>query len=176
MKKLFIFGLALLVAFGISFSIAADKNKVDELVSIMKSGKVNLWNDVGNKVIHIYENTGQHDYFETTYKKHYAIIERAPRGNEHLTLIVRDYQNYYQSHDARGFILVILVDYNKDGKVDDWRKNYVILIDESTILTPNYPPGYLNTGWFKLTQEEAQKIYDDELNFMLENIDKAKSE
>ena len=170
-----IFGLVLIFGFGIIFSSGAvDQNKVEKLISTIKLGKVNLWNDVGNKVVHIYENTGAHALFETTYKKHYAIIERAPNGAEYLELIVRDYQDYYTTHDARGFILIILVDYNKDGKVDAWRKDYVILQDESTILMPRYPSGYLNQDWFKLTQEEAQKIFDEELNYILENIDKAK--
>jgi hypothetical protein len=175
MKKLWMLGLVLIFAFGITFiSGASDQNKVEKLMSTIKSGEVNLWNDVGDKVVYIYENTGQHNHFETKYKKHYAIINKSPSGNECLTLIVRDYQNYYQSHDSRGFILIALVDYNKDGEVDDWRKDYVILLDEATILIPNYPPGYLNQEWFKLTQEEAQKIFDEELNYILENIDKAK--
>lgn len=177
MKKLLMLGLALMFAFGISLSIAANKNKVDELVSIMKAGKVNLWaTDGTTRVMHIYENTGQHDHFETTFKKHYAVVERHPAGFEMFSLIVRDYQDFYTIHEAQGFILVILVDYDKDGIVDDWRKDYLILLDKSYFLIPNYPPGIINYDWFKMSREEAQKIYDDELNFMLENSDKAKSQ
>jgi len=175
MKKLLMLGLVLVFAFGITFiSGASDQNKVEKLMSTIKSGEVNLWNDVGNKVIRIHENTGNHDHFKTTYKRHYAIIDRGPSGDECLTIVVRDYQEYYTSHDARGFILIALVDYDKDGKVDDWRKDYVILLDESTILIPRYPEGYLNQDWFKLTQEEVQKIFDAELDYILDNIDKAK--
>jgi hypothetical protein len=176
MKKLLMLGVALVFMFGIGFSsIAADKNKVNELVNMIQSGKVNLWADDGvKKVMHVYENTGQHDKFETTFKKHYAIVDKHPAGFGYLTLIVRDYQDYYTIHDAQGFILVILVDYNKDGIVDDWRKDYLILLDGDYFLIPNYPPGYLNHDWFKMSREEAQKIFDEELNFMLNNADKAK--
>jgi len=177
MKKLLMLGLALIFAFGINFSgIAADKSKVDELVDIMKSGEINLWSVSGNtRVMHVYENTGLHDSFETTFKKHYAIIERHPAGFEMFTIVVRDYQDYYTIHDAQGFIVVILADYNKDGKVDAWRKDYMILLDKDYFLIPSYPPGYLNMDWFKMSEEEAQKIYDEELNYMLENTDKAKA-
>ena len=33
---------------------------------------------------------------------------------------------------------------------------------------------YLNQDWFEMSKEEAQKMYDKELNFMLDNADKAK--
>lgn len=169
-------GLALVFAFGIGInSIAADKNDVQKLMSLMKSGEVNLWANQKSKVLHIYENTGPHDYFETTFKKHYAVIERHPAGFEMFTIIVRDYKDFYTTHDAQGFILVILVDFNRDGVVDKWRKDYVILLDGSMILMPHYPPGYINQDWYKMNREEAQKIFDEELNYMLENTDKAKA-
>jgi len=176
MKKLLMLVLALAVAFGISFSsTASDKNKADELVGLIKSGEVKLWNDTpGSKVMYIYENTGAHDHFETTFKKHYAIVERHPAGFEMFTIVVRNYQDYYTIHDAQGFILYVLVDYNKDGIVDKWRKDYLILLDKSYFLVPNYPPGLINYDWFEMSKEEAQKIYDAELNYMLENVDKAK--
>ena len=177
MKKLLMLGLALVFAFGINFSsTASDKNKVDDLVGLIKSGEVKLWvNEETRKIMYVYENTGQHDHFETTFKKHFVVVEKHPVGFEMLTIMVRDYQDYYTIHEAQGFILVILVDYNKDGIVDDWRKEYLILLDKSFFLVPNYPPGYLNQNWFKMSREEAQKIYDKELNYMLENADKAKS-
>lgn len=176
MKKLLILGLVLIVMFGIGINnVTADKNKSDKLIGIIESGEVNLWADDGvKKVMYVYENTGQHDKFETTFKKHYVIVDKHPAGFGYLTLIVRDYQDYYTIHEAQGFILVVLVDYNKDGKVDDWYKDYLILLDGNYFLVPSYPPGYLNQGWFKMSKEEAQKMYDKELNFMLDNTDKAK--
>lgn len=175
MKKLLLLGLALVFAFGIGInSIAADSNDVQKLMSLMKSGEVKLWgNSDRAKVMHIYENTGNHNNFETTFKKHYALIEKHP-GGETFKLIVRDYQNYYTIHDARGFILIILADYDRDGKVDQWRKDYVILLDDHFILIPHYPSGLINTDWYKMSREEAQKIFDEELKYMLEHKNEAK--
>ena len=175
MKKLFMLGLVLVFAFGITFSSnAADQNKVEKLILIMKSGEVNLWdNSVGNIVLYLYENTGQHDSFETTYKKHFAIINKGPDGADFLTIVVRDYQDYYTMHDACGFIMVTMADFNNDGRVDKWHQNYVILLDKHFILSPFYPPGYLNQDWSKCTPEKAQKIFDEELNYILKNTNKA---
>ena len=176
MKKLFMLGLMLIFMFGASFSnIASDQNNVEKLIEIIKSGKVNLWVDRNEKVLYIYENTGKHDHFETTYKKHYVTLKKGADNSEWLVIGLRDYQDYYTIHNARGFILVILVDYNNDGKIDTWRKDYIIALDAYHILSPFYPPGYINKDWFKMSREEAQKIFDKELNYILENIDKAKS-
>ena len=168
-------GLALVLSFGISFSsVAADKSKVDELIGLMKSGKINLWSNSGNtKVMHIYENTGLHDNFETTFKRHFAILEGYSEDEECITLVIRDYQDYYTIHDAQGFILYILVDLDKDGVVDRWRKDNRIVLDNTYFLDPRYPPGLINYDWFNLSREEAQKLYDKELKYMLENADKA---
>ena len=171
MKKLLIVGLFLLVMLSIG---ASSQNNVEKLMGIIKSGEIELWRDGCNeKVLRIYENTGKHNHFQTTYKEHFAIVERIG-DDDRLTLNIRDYQDYYTIHDARGFILIILIDYNKDGKVDDWRKDYVILLDEYHVLQPFYPPNYLNKNWFKMTRVEAQSMFDQELGYILENIDKAK--
>ena len=176
MKKLFMLGLVLLFMFGASFNnIASDQNNVEKLIEIMKSGKINLWRGENEKVLYIYENTGKHNHFKTTYKKHYVTLKKDVDNNEWLVISLRDYEDYYTIHDARGFILVILVDYDNDGKVDVWRKNYIIALDVYHILKPFYPPGYINQDWFKMSREEAQKIFDKELNYILESIDKAKS-
>jgi hypothetical protein len=176
MKKLLMLGLALVFMLGIGFSsIAADRSDVEKLVSLIKSGEIKLWTDTPEmKVMHVYENTGKHSNFETTFKRHFAVLEGSG-VLESFTIILRDYQDYYTIHDAQGFILVILVDYNKDGVVDVWRKDYMILLDKSYFLTPFYPPGYINHDWFKMSREEAQQIYDAELKYMLENTDKANS-
>jgi len=176
MKKLFMLGVMLIfILAAASNNIASDQNNVEKLIEVIKSGEVNLWRDGNEKVLYIYENTGKHNHFETTYKKHFATLRKGADNSEWLMVGLRDYQDYYTIHNARGFILVVLVDYNNDGKVDNWRKDYMIALDDYHILKPFYPPGYLNKDWFKMPREEAQKIFDKELNYILENVDKAKS-
>ena len=164
-------GLALIFAFGISFSSnAADKNDVTKLINLMKSGEVKLWNKTNPLVICIHENTGFHDHFPALYKKHYALL----KTGGHFVLIVRDYMEY-GTCDARGFVLWIMGDDNKDGIVDIWDKDFIIFVNGSYILNPRYPEGYRNSDWFKTTREEAQKMFDAELKYILENVDKAEA-
>jgi len=172
MKKLLMLGLVLVFIFSmISISHGADAKDVNKLINLMKSGEVKLWNKTYPLVVCIHENTGLHDHFLTLYKRHYALLKKEVG----LTLLMRDYKEY-GTLDARGFVLWVMVDDNRDGIVDKWHKEYIIIINEGDVLNPRYPEGYLNLDWLKMTREEAQKLFDAELKYILENIDKAKAE
>jgi len=160
MKKIIICGLVLSFLFFIGFtgtSRAADPSDVSKIVKILSS--------IESKQLVIHENTGAHDHFPTTWKKHYALLY----GQDFFQLVVRDYKSYYTVHDACGFTIILLDDINRDGKVDQWVKHYYIKLDNRYILSPHYPPGYLNKDWSKMTREEAQKVYDEELKYIIEH-------
>jgi len=169
MKKIIICSLVLSFLFLIGFtgtSRATDTSDVSKAIEILSKSV--------SKQLSIHENTGKHDHFPTTWKMHYAMLIEGSFPGGVFQLIVRDYRSYYTVHDACGFTIIILVDYNKDGKVDEWTKAYYIKLDNRYILSPPYPPGYLNKDWNKMTQEEAQKVYDEELKYFIENSGLAK--
>jgi hypothetical protein len=174
---IFVLILGISLAFGAK-SGAADKAGVQKIVdhvdSLPSAEVYSVWN--GANIMHLYQNTGLHDNFPTSWKEYYVFadvnIGPAKSDKPYMRLIVRDYQNYYTVHESRGYVIIVLADFENDGVVDAWAKDYVILLDEGSILKPRYPEGLINRDWFELSREEAQEIYDKEIKYVLERIEK----
>jgi hypothetical protein len=157
-------------------SMAADQADIIKIMNHIENNQDTMYEvNPDNDIMKIYENTGQHDYFPTTWTDHYFfVIKRNVAGVPvvpYFSVITRDYQNFYTSYDAKGFVMTHVVDYNNDGKVDDWFRDFVIILDDYIVLRPKYPEGYLNFDWFELSREEAQAIFDEEVRFAVEKIE-----
>ena len=173
---IFVLILGISLAFGTKL-VTADKADVATIMNYIENNKKVLYeSNLDNDIMKIYENTGKHNHFPTTWKDHYYfVMKRNIYGVElavpYFHIVVRDYQNFYTSHDAMGFVMVSMADFNNDGEVDWWMKDFVIVLDGYTILRPHYPEGYVNYDWFELTREEAQAIFDAEIKFAVEKIE-----
>jgi len=61
----------------------------------------------------------------------------------------------------------VLHDYNGDGVVDKWLRDYEIYTEQGIGVSPNYPDGFVDTEWWTPSREEAQRIFDQCANYWL---------
>jgi len=121
--------------------------------------------------------SGSSDFW-WTWESRTASISFIVRPNEEKTtylstlwLDLRQYRDLASPH-TRQFVQWHLVDFNCDGIVDKYSRNFAILYslhknDRYFYLIPKWPKGFRDLQWYKPSKEEAQRIYEGELNYWL---------
>jgi hypothetical protein len=79
---------------------------------------------------------------------------------------VKEYQEFV-SPDSRGFVLWTLFDYDMDGELDSVERRFIVVMQDRVLMMPEYPAGYINTEWYSVPREEAEKRFDREVNYWL---------
>lgn len=172
MKKLlltFLFSFLLSTA----TSYAASPDDYDQLAQCKPALKSHLISkevyprtDIIMYVYRISENKAAHDYFDWRWDLHYLVSYHNPDTNEIIgwSFSREEYQDFV-SPDSRGYIEYTVFDYDKDGIPDGYHKSYTLVMQDNTIMMPEWPEGYVDSEWGKMTQEEMQIILDEELWF-----------
>ncbi len=115
------------------------------------------------------ENTADHNYFDWTWTVH-LLTWTYPGVNDKtpgwFQLEAKDYQEFVTA-DSRGVLVTKIVDKNMDGVVDEYRRDYYVVMQGNTIMMPDYPKGYVNPDWNTLTEAEQNRFLQRELNFWI---------
>lgn len=98
------------------------------------------------------------------------------KGTIYIEFSVRYYQDF-SSAGSCGFEEWILLDYNMDGTVDEIRRDWKIVMEDTkgikgynTIIDPYYPEGFVNEKWYYPSEKEIKDKYEAELEFWLDFV------
>ena len=173
--------LALLVGVMLAFGgvVQADNDKAERILNAINKGEMqvklhNLVTPEGYAYRHAEKevNTAEHDSFKWIWNWHYVDVF----GEEMLFMSTRNYKELVSP--GRQYVEWLIQDYDADGIVDNWQREYVILQEDKYDdgeslwfhIMPNYPEGFRAEKWFEPTKEEAQEIYNKELDFWVNLI------
>lgn len=72
-------------------------------------------------------------------------------------------------------VVVSMVDYEADGKVNSIWRDFDILVpgngdDAWMVISPRYPDGFRDMSWYDPPMEEAQWMYEHELDFWFKEM------
>lgn len=117
------------------------------------------------KTLYSEENLANHDHFDWRYDMHYVTLY-CEEIHCFLRFQVKEYQEFV-SPDSRGFVLWTLFDYDMDGEFDSVERRFIVVMQDRVLMMPEYPEGYINTEWYSVPREEAEKRFDREVNYWL---------
>jgi hypothetical protein len=120
------------------------------------------------KTLHRKENLANHDHFDWVWDDHYVTLycegERC-----FLRFQVKVYQEFV-SPDSRGFVVWTIVDLDMDGEFNSARRDHELVMQNKVMMMPEFPEGYINTGWYKPSKEKAQARFEHEINYWVSLI------
>ena len=119
-----------------------------------------------SKTITSEENRAEHEHFKWRYDIHLVTLYGG-KAHSYLQFQVKEYQEFV-SKDSRGFILWTFFDYDMDGKFDSVKRSYHLVMQDSVLMTPEYPQGFIRRDWYDVPAKEAKKRFDREVNYWLE--------
>jgi len=115
-------------------------------------------------------NTALHDEFKWKWELYVVVTWNDP--GDGIKVVLREYQEY-STRGGRGFVEYVIADRNMDGIADKWMRDYNITNScdgkDFYFVRPEYPEGYINSDWYKISQEEANKIYEKVITYFLEH-------
>lgn len=115
------------------------------------------------------ENTAVQTDFPWTWTIHFMIWAYPGldvNGEGWLTLTAKDYQEFVTAN-SKGVLVTKVTDFNMDGVVDDYSREYYIVINGDNIIMPHYPEGFFNEDWFTPSQEELDQMLQRELDYWM---------
>ena len=112
------------------------------------------------------ENRIEHEHFKWRYDIHLVTLYGGA-VHSYLQFQVKEYQEFV-SKDSRGFILWTFFDYDMDGTFDSVRRTYHLVMQDSVIMVPEYPRGFISMDWYDVPTKEAMQRFDREVNYWLE--------
>jgi len=132
--------------------------------------KVSVYKDSVFSRLWAEHNTALHDEFRWEWEMYVVVAWDDPRDG--IKVVLREYQEYISS-GGRGFVEYVIADRNMDGIADGWMRGYNITVscdeEDFYFVSPRYPEGYINSDWYKISQEEANKIYEKVITYFLEH-------
>ena len=183
--KPLLLSIVLLLIFSFSYG-KPEKTSMSSIVSYAKTLEVGEYNNfdvykvpkinsLGSEFEIIYliskENTAEHNKFDWRWTSHILKINYFPSYNiTELEVIVRYYKDFITTK-SRGFEQWILVDYGIDGVIDTIKRDYSILgcnddkCKSNYLILPEYPEKFVNKDWYNPSEKDANKIYNNELNY-----------
>lgn len=192
--------LAVVLSLSLSVSAnAIEKSKIDSIVNYVKdleTGEYNgftvfkekelLFRSTANVTwLRAEENTTSHDYFKVTWRLHVLKVYHVPGAliNHYvMRILFRNYRDCL-SVRTRQYEEWWMLDVELDGLIGEHEKYYtgrefVIIACENDgedcrpnwILSPTYPAGFRNPGWYRPSLETVQEQYDTEINYWLQVI------
>jgi hypothetical protein len=110
------------------------------------------------------ENTAPHNNFDWSWINHIMYWTYVAPNHDMgwAVFVAKDYQEFI-SPDSRGFVVMRVIDYDKDGKSDYSDRQWVPVMQNEVIIMPDYPEGLINVEWYQPTQEEADKFLQREM-------------
>lgn len=147
---------------------------IKELVGSKRSDKF-LWDDSYNpnnnlttRSLANKENTASHSNFDWTWINHYLhySYEKPNFGRAAIEFLAKEYQEFV-STDSRGFTVMRVIDYDRDGRADYKHRRFVMIMQNNLVIMPDYPEGYINTEWYTPTQEEADAFLKREMKYWI---------
>lgn len=156
---------------------AADVNTLrDRMLSATTLGadegwdKVDVYKDSILSVLGAEHNTALHDNFKWKWDTYAVVAWDDPVYG--IKVILREYQEYATS--GRGFIEYIIFDIDRDGIADRWTREYYVTnsCDEESyyFIMPEYPDGYIDFDWYKMSPEKVNKIYEKVITYFLKHF------
>ena len=118
------------------------------------------------RVIFSVENDTDHAYFLWNYTEHYiSLCENYPNLSHSDVFYVEIKE--YKSNITGGasFITWQLLDSDFDGVVDEWRRDFSIVLENKNIVFPVYPDDFIVENWENPPKEVAQKRFDEEIKY-----------
>lgn len=111
------------------------------------------------------------DDYPILWEKHYAEITPIKKINGYqLCLTIRNYKHLTTA--GAQFIQYVFKDYDADGTVDKWLKDYKLLQPRGENdkhfmyrYSPSYPDGFVNKKWYEMSFDEAQSMYKEEIDY-----------
>ena len=175
-KFLFVAGLIIVLLVGWSGASMGDRKDSILVIRefILSSPSNGLADNAGryphgtstSKTLTGEENRAEHDYFKWRYDIHLVTLYGG-KAHFYLQFQVKEYQEFV-SKDSRGFILWTFFDYDMDGEFDSVRRSYHLVMQNSMLMTPEYPQGFISRDWYDVPAKEAKKRFDREVNYWLE--------
>uniref|UniRef100_A0A6M3K401 Uncharacterized protein n=1 Tax=viral metagenome TaxID=1070528 RepID=A0A6M3K401_9ZZZZ len=129
----------------------------------------------GFKTILSDENLTKHSAFKWKWTIHVACYEYVMNMKDKgiISFTIKEYQSFV-SPDSRGYVLWRLIDFNRDGVVDKYNREYRIVGPDDIHILPNYPEGFVNNDFCSPTQKESQKRFDKEIEYWMGIINENK--
>ena len=115
------------------------------------------------------ENTAVQTDFPWSWTIHFMIwtypgLDTNNKG--WLTLTAKDYQEFVTAN-SKGVMITKVTDFNMDGIVDKYSREYYIVINGNNIIMPAFPKGYVNPNWKTPSEEELNQFLQRELDYWM---------
>lgn len=175
-KFLFVSGLIIVLLTGWNgVSAGASKNSLLFIKEFILSSPSNGFDDnfgphpnspLTSKTLTSEENRTKHEHFKWRYDIHLVTLFSG-KSHSYLQFQVKEYQEFV-SNDSRGFILWTFFDYDMDGEFDLVRRTYHLVMQNSVIMMPEYPQGFVSKNWYDVPTKEACNRFDREVDYWLE--------
>ena len=115
------------------------------------------------------ENTAVQTDFPWSWTIHFMIwtypgLDTNNKG--WLTLTAKDYQEFVTAN-SKGVMITKVTDFNMDGIVDKYSREYYIVINGNNIIMPAFPKGYVNPNWETPSEEELNQFLQRELDYWM---------
>lgn len=112
------------------------------------------------------ENKSSHTNFKWKYSHHFVhwSYNSPDFDNSFVEFIEKDYQEFI-SPDSRGFVVMKVVDFDKDGRADFAQRSWTPVMQDEVVMIPSYPKGLINLDWYTPTQEEADEFLQKEMKY-----------
>lgn len=104
--------------------------------------------------------------YKWRWETHTVRVVVGPDGSKLAVEFVKKRHQKFAT-PGRGYEQIIVLDINADGKVDRARRYYTIVGEDNIIISPIMPKGFVNSDWYKVSEEEAQKTYEEEMNYWI---------
>ena len=115
------------------------------------------------------ENTAVQTDFPWSWTIHFMIwtypgLDTNNKG--WLTLTAKDYQEFVTAN-SKGVMITKVTDFNMDGIVDKYSREYYIVINGNNIIMPAFPKGYVNPNWKTPSEEELNQFLQREVDYWM---------
>lgn len=114
------------------------------------------------------EDLTGHNHFKWTWTLHFLVYKfyglDESNGTAWVEFSAKEYQEFVTA-DSRGFVVIHVVDYDLDGHVDAYTRDFYLVMQNDAIMLPKYPEGLINPDWYHPSQEELDEILQKELNY-----------
>jgi hypothetical protein len=151
------------------YTMVKDFVRDDRSNKFLVYDKYNSMTGYSHKYYVLRENTADHDHFDWKWTIHFltwtypGLYENVPG---YFQIEAKDYREFVTA-DSRGVLVTKVVDKDMDGIIDEYKREFYLVMQGNTILLPFYPKGYLNPDWNPPTEAEQNRFLQRELDFWI---------